>query len=235
MVYFVHKFMLYHQTFITSLPFSKTHSVKLPGSNFVKAEKRLQYLQKHLQGMTYFAFSMSRKYRNTSTCVPSADYARDVPSADLVTSDPVWYLPHHSVYHPMTTNKAVFYCAAKYKGVSLNDAIKQGPDLVNSLVSVLTCFRMYSIAIVGDVEAMFQQVWVKKSDSNTLRFLWWPLGDLVTKPTVPQMLVHVFGTTYFPCCATFCMKHTAQDYGQEFPKHVSDIVKINFYVDDCLT
>ena len=52
----------------------------------------------------------------------------------------VWYLPHHPVYHPRKSDKVriVFDCAARHKGILLNDALLQGPDLVNSLVGVLT-------------------------------------------------------------------------------------------------
>ena len=49
-------------------------------------------------------------------------YAEEVDADD--TSDQIgriWYLPHYGVYHPHKPSKIriVFYCSAKYKGVSL--------------------------------------------------------------------------------------------------------------------
>ena len=71
-----------------------------------------------------------------------------------------WYIPHHAVINPHKPNKIriVFDCAAEYKGVSLNKSFMQGPDLANSLMSVLLRFRKNAIALVADIEAMFYQV-----------------------------------------------------------------------------
>ena len=46
--------------------------------------------------------------------------------------------PHHPVIHPYKPSKVrvVFDCAAKCKGVCLNDALMQGPNLTNSLIGV---------------------------------------------------------------------------------------------------
>ena len=54
----------------------------------------------------------------------------------------------------------------------------KGPDLVNSLVGVLTRFRKNKVALVADVKAMFHQIKVDPRDQNALRFLWWTKGDL---------------------------------------------------------
>ena len=46
----------------------------------------------------------------------------------------------------------VFGCSARYGGTSLND--RQGPDMTNSLVGVLTRFRQEPVAFMSDVEAV---------------------------------------------------------------------------------
>ena len=74
--------------------------------------------------------------------------------------------------------RAVFDCAAKYKGTSLNDNLIRGPDLMNSLIGVLMRFRKERVALVANVEAMFHQVFVKPSHLDSLRFLWWPNGEI---------------------------------------------------------
>ena len=72
----------------------------------------------------------------------------------------VWYLPHHPVIHPYKPSKVrvVFDCAAKCKDVCLNDALMQGPNLINSLIGVLTRFPKDRVVLVGDIESMFHLV-----------------------------------------------------------------------------
>ncbi len=64
------------------------------------------------------------------------EYAEKVPESEIRGPDgKTWFLPHHGVYHPKKPNKirVVFDCAAKYQGVSLNDVLLQGPNLMNNL------------------------------------------------------------------------------------------------------
>jgi len=47
------------------------------------------------------------------------------------------------------------------------------------------------------------------------------------------MLVHVFGATSSPNCASFCLIQAAEDNADEFEVTVTT-VKRNFYVDNCI-
>ena len=74
-----------------------------------------------------------------------------MPESLLDRSDGmVWYLPHHPIFHPDKPDKTrvVFDCAAKFRKVSLNDKLLQGPDFTNTLVGVMTRFRQESIALM---------------------------------------------------------------------------------------
>ena len=51
-----------------------------------------------------------------------------------------------------------FDCSAKYKGTCLNDHFLPGPNITNSLLSVLLSFRCEYVAIQGDIKGMFLQV-----------------------------------------------------------------------------
>ena len=104
----------------------------------------------------------------------------------------------------------MFDCAAKYTGVSLDDELLRGPDLMNTLIGVLTRFRKEQIAIVADVEKMYPQVFVHPDHRNALRFPWWPNGMLDQEPVPFQMMVHIFGATSFPTCADFYLHQTAK-------------------------
>ena len=111
-------------------------------------------------------------------------YAEKVPQESLKTAqDKAWHIPHHGVYHPKKPQKirVVFDCSAKFRETSLNDQLLQGPDLTNSLVNILTRFRHEPVAFMGDIEAMFYQVRVPVYQRDSLRFLWWPGGNLNAK------------------------------------------------------
>ena len=208
-------------------------SVNLP-NNREFAFGRLRYLKKRFQRDPH----LFEKYRDTINGYVSSGYARQVPCSEQenVKDSPVWYLPHHPVFHPQKPGKArvVFDCAAKFKGTSLNDQLLQGPDLTNGLLGVIIRFRQEPVAMVADVEGMFHQVRVAPDDCNALRFLWWPNDDLSKEPVDYQMLVHLFGATSSPSCASFCLKKTASDNQGDFDVETITTVDRNFYVDDCL-
>lgn len=54
-----------------------------------------------------------------------------------------WYLPTFGAYHPQKPYqiKVVFNSSALQNGVSLHSILLTGPNLNNSLLEVLICFR----------------------------------------------------------------------------------------------
>ena len=81
---------------------------------------------------------------------------------------------------------------------------------------------------------MFHQVFVKPEHANALRFLCWPNGCIEETPASYQMLVHIFGAKSSPSCANFCLRQTALDFAHLYDPTILEIVRNNFYVDDCL-
>ena len=86
--------------------------------------------------------------------------------------DMQWYLPHHPVKHPHKPGKVRRVCnaASKFKGVSLNDKLLSGPDLLRNLVGIIFRFREHEIAITADIESMFLQVTVPKEECKVFVF-----------------------------------------------------------------
>jgi hypothetical protein len=66
----------------------------------------------------------------------------------------------------------VFNSSVQYNGISLNDMLHQGSDLLTSQVAVLFRFRKFPVPIAGDIEKMYHQVYVPASDQSTIRFLY---------------------------------------------------------------
>lgn len=202
-------------------------------NNRVMAERRLDMLKKRfLQDAELF-----EKYKATVGDYICKGHAARVPENELdAKGKPLWYLPHHPVFNPNKPGKTrvVFDCAAKFRGVSLNDQLLSGPDLTNSIVGVLTRFRQEQVALAADVESMFHQVTVSPNDYDAFRFLWWPDNDLHQDPVDHRMEVHLFGATSSPSCSNFALRKTADDNKDDFDEEVVETVKKNFYVDDCL-
>ena len=132
--------------------------------------------------------------------------------------------------HPKKPDKVrvVFDASAKYKNDSLNNHLLKGPDLINNLVSILIQFRLGKYAVTADIEQVFNQVKVKKSDQDALRFLWRFLKT--KKPQEYAMTVHLFGKNDSPCCSNYALKQCAKDQLQS--GNVIECVDNNFYKDD---
>ena len=86
----------------------------------------------------------------------------------------------------------------------MNGQLASGPDLLNSLVSILMHFRQESIAIPADIEAMFKQVAVPEEDQSVLHFVWRRTPD--DKVDVYQYVKHIFGAKCSPTCSTYALR-----------------------------
>ena len=135
----------------------RSREICLP-SNRSQAEQRAHYLKRKLNKNPEFL----TKYCQFMTTMLENGHAEKVPNTEKPKKGKMWYIPHHGVYHKDKPEKIriVFDCSAKFRGISLNDCLYQGPDLTNSLIGVLLRFRQERIAIQGDIESMFYQVQV---------------------------------------------------------------------------
>lgn len=187
------------------LPFKNDNPPSLPNNKRL-ATVWLQHLKRKL--------SANKQYHDQYTAfmeeMVSEGYAEPAPAAS--EGESVWYIPHHGVYHPRKPNKlrVVFDCSARFNGISLNDTLLSGPDLINPLVGVLCRFRREEVAVICDIEKMFYQFRVSPEARNYLRFLWWEGGNLENEPREYQMTVHLFGAASSPGCANFGLKYLAQ-------------------------
>ncbi|KAK0140849.1 hypothetical protein N1851_022153 [Merluccius polli] len=198
------------------LPFKKD-DLSMPNNRAV-VEQRALGLKRKLRKNT----SVHQEYHDFLADVIKKGHAEIVPQNQLMQEDgKVWYLPHHSVWHPKKHKiRVVFECAAHFKGTSLNEELIQGPNLTNTLLGVLIRFRQEPVAVMADIEGMYHQVKVRSEDSNFLRFLWWPNGDIEYRMKAS--------------CASYALKRTAEDNCKQYPKEAVETVLNNFYVDDCL-
>ncbi|XP_048735788.2 uncharacterized protein LOC125651252 [Ostrea edulis] len=214
-----------------ALPFRKT-SITMP-NNSSQAYQRLKGLKKRLERDKKF----KDHYVDFMSKLFEKNYAETVPEDKLDRNDGrVWYIPHHGVYHNKKPEKirVVFDCSATFMGSCVNKELLKGPDLTNNLLGVLLRFRQKNIAVQGDIEAMFHQVFVPENDRDFLRFLWWEIGNLDSSPKIFRMKVNIFGATSSPSCCNYTLKHLVAENMQKYKPSVVEAIKRSMYVDDCL-
>ena len=197
-------------------------------------EKRLHQLKRRFQKNPKFMHDYVEYMKEVLE-----NWAERVPHQNLLNplNKPVNYVPHTGVYHPKKPEKirVVFDCSAEYGGVSLNDYLLTGPNLMNGMVGVMLRFRKEEVALMADIQSMFCQFFMEESCRDLLRFLWWEDGDM-SKPIVEyRMIVHLFGAASSPGCANFGLKRAADDGEAEFGADAADFVRLDFYMDDGLT
>ena len=208
----------------------KEEGFKLP-SNRKMVENRLESLRKRLSKDK----NLHKRYVEVMEGYIQKGYA-ELADAEEDSKVVEWFLPHFPVLNPRKPEKLriVFDCAAKSWGISLNDALAQGPDLMNNLVGVLSRFRVELVALVADIKEMFHQVKVDPVDRSFLKFLWWPDGDMSQRPRVYRMTVHLFGAASSPSCSSFCLKQVAVWNDEVLSSVEREAIERSFYVDDCL-
>ena len=145
------------------------------------------------------------------------------------------YLPSFGVYHPKKPGqiRIVFNSSSQHDNVSLNDVLLRGPELNNSLLGILICFRCEPIAIMADIQQMFHSFLVKKEHRDYLRFLWFDNNNLDGDILDYRMRVHVFGNCPSPAVAIYGLQRTAAGH-EEYGDQARLFVDRHFYVDDGL-
>ncbi|KXJ69602.1 hypothetical protein RP20_CCG026464 [Aedes albopictus] len=195
------------------------------------ARSRLKSLEKRLERDPELGSNVQRLIES----YVAKGYAHKATTEELQNTDPrhVWYLPLGVVVSPKKPGKIrlIWDAAAKVQGVSFNDLLLKGPDLLVSLVAVMLRFRERSIAVCGDICEMFHQIRIRSTDKQYQRFLW--RSDPAGTIEVYIMDVATFGATCSPCSAQFIKNKNAQEHAVLFPRAATAIIE-NHYVDDFL-
>ena len=204
--------------YITGLLWKESSSI-LPNNKSL-ALSRLYNLKRKLAKHP----QIRQMYTETMKEYIKKGYARKLSDKEANTISPRSnYIPHHSVTNINKPNKLriVFDAAAKFSNTSLN-----------SLVGILLRFREGQYAIIGDIEAMYNQVKVLKKNTDFLRFFWRENFNASIDEYI--MCVHIFGKVDSPCCAKWALKRTAIDNKPKFSLRAMEAVLEHFYMDDYL-
>ena len=212
------------QHYCAPLPLKGTDN--FPNNLFV-AKRRLASLRHKLERCE----GLKEEYCKAMSELIKLGFVEECPESGIPHRQ--WYLPHHAVVTSKT--RIVFDCSVKVGGVSLNDRLMAGPDLLNSLLGILLRFRTGEFALSCDIKKMFLQFKVDPKDRDLLRFLWWREGaSWEEAPTHYRMCVHLFGATSSPGVATYGLRRIARDHGGASQTAAVEFIRSSFYVDDGL-
>lgn len=207
----------------------KSDIVQLPES-YNTAYRRLMCLRKKFRNDPGLEEAMQQQINN----LISKGYARKLTKEESsVQNGKIWYLPIFIARNPNKPEKLrlVWDAAAKSQGVSLNNFLLSGPDLLNPLFDVLINFRVGRIAVCGDIAEMFHQINVQHEDMHVQRFLWKSRSDVLDQPSEYVMQALTFGMNCAPCIAHYVRNKNASEFQQTYPRAVEAITKYH-YVDD---
>ncbi|XP_075253240.1 uncharacterized protein LOC142345042 [Convolutriloba macropyga] len=172
---------------------------------------------------------LNDRYEETIKTDHAKGFVRELALVEIESTAkcPQWYLPHHPAAKPHKPKKVRRVCnaAAKYTGISLNDKLMPGPDLLNSLLGIKFRFRESFIAMTMDIEFKFLQVAVAKDECKFIKFHRQP--NPTQTVDVYEYKRHVFGARSSPTCVKYALRKAAEDSKNHYPK--AQIAQIGQY------
>lgn len=214
--------------YIVKLPFNEKKenlgdSKKMAEKRFFALERKFKQNDKLKQEYVKFM----REYEDLG-------HMKRVPNGETLNDG--YFLPHHAVIKNSsnTTKVRVVYdgSAKTSSGVSLNDTLKVGPTIQNTLFDIIIRSRRHEIVLFADIEKMYRMVKVDADDLKYQRILWRenPQEDL----KVFELNTVTYGTASAPFLATRALHELADNERENYPR-ASGILKRDFYVDDLCT
>lgn len=217
------------ERYVTRLPFRSTGHDKL-SDNFISSKRRLENLKPKLLKQGIF-----EKYDKIFSDYEKEKIIERVPSAEEPKGcGVVHYLPHRPVVREdksTTKIRAVFDASAATQGVSLNDCLYPGPNLLSKIFDILLRFRLNKIAILADIKQAFLNIGIHKEDQDFLRFLWFENEGPDSEIIVFRFLRVLFGLTCSPFLLNGTIRHHLSQYISTHKEFVLKFIE-DLYVDD---
>ncbi|XP_054745714.1 uncharacterized protein LOC129250098 [Anastrepha obliqua] len=146
------------------------------------------------------------------------------------------YIPHHGVTKldsSTTKLRVVFDASCKTSnGCCLNDMLRVGPQLQDTIFTILTRFRRHKYVIMADIAKMYRQIWVDDRDTQWQCIFWRPTSQQPL--TTYQLQTVTYGTSCAPYLAVKCLQQLAIDEAKTYPIG-SNVTLSDFYVDNLIS
>ena len=113
--------------------------------------------------------------------------------------------------------------AVDARGISLNDCLDTGPNLLALVFDILIRFRIYSSPLVTDMTAAFHQLQLHVDDRPWVQFVW--KGEILRFSRVP------FGLN----CGPFLLLHTLRHFYKTLEPALGKFLQSSTYMDDVVS
>ena len=212
-----------------SLPWRKNAGIV--GDNFLQAKSRLASLIRKLKDNT----QLKDEYVKNFEAQIKAGIIERVVEEKSPPFGECYYMPHHPVVKlDRDTSKVriVYDASSKTRGLSLNQALHQGPSLLTEIFKVLIRFRWHKVALIADIEKAFLNISVSEKDRNFLRLLWFKEPENIDSEfEIYRFTRVVFGVTSSPYHLNATLRCHLMKYVEEHPQIVEEVLN-SLYVDD---
>lgn len=209
--------------------------VKLPlkdspdclGDSYNQAKKRFKNLEKRFKKnpiLKSHYVEFIREYSNLG----------HLSVSPIAIPNPSYFLCHHAVFKEdseSTKIRVVFDGSTPTtSGYSLNDILMVGPNLQNSLFSILIRARQYKYILTGDIAKMYRQIAMDPIDCDLQLILW---REDESHPIQTLRLDTVtYGTASASYLSTRCLWQVGEECDDEL---IKTIIQNDFFVDDVIT
>ena len=158
-----------------------------------------------------------------------------VEDAPIETGELCHYIPFQVILKEsssFTKARMVFDPSAKTReGLSLNQQLLTGPNLLPKLAGVLLRIRTYSLLLICDIEKAFLQIALRESDRDATRFLW--VHDINKPPKGDNLRILRFSRVPFgfvssPFLLIATVIHHLNKYNMPLTRELID----NLYMDN---
>lgn len=153
--------------------------------------------------------------------------------SSILKPEPSYFLCHHAVFKnsESTQTRVVFDGSAPTtSGYSINDILMTGPNMQDSLLSILIRARQYKYVLTGDIEKMYRQVQVHEDDQNLQLILW------RNDETEPVQTLKLGTVTYGLTSSSYLSTRCLWQLGEEcHDPTIKTVIQHDFYIDDLYT
>ncbi|XP_071575474.1 uncharacterized protein [Temnothorax nylanderi] len=213
--------------YVVRLPFKDGPPIDI-GESFKSASLLYRKLESRLRAkpeLTREYHAFLREYE----ALGHMELVRDAPHAPGQRV----YLPHHPVVRESSSTtkiRVVFNASHKTSnGTTLNNHLFVGPRLQRELRDVLIRWRRFRFVYCADVEKMFRQIRVERTDCNYQFILWRPHEHAPIQSY--RLLTVTYGSACAPFLAMRCLEQLCEDEGISFPEAVAILEELR-YVDE---
>lgn len=197
------------------------------GDSYAMAKKRLLWLEKRFRKNP----ELKLQYSNFIQEYFELGHLEECPTINPV---PSYFLCHHAVFKQnseTTKTRVVFDGSARTSsGFSLNDLQMVGPNVQDSIFSILIRARQYKYILTADIEKFFRMVSLDERDRNLQLILW--RSDESNPIKTLRLKTVTYGLASATYLSTKCLSVLAEDCNDEL---IANIIKHDHYVDDLVT